>query len=173
VVRLDQGGVPYTTSLTTLRRFPDSMIGCMFSGKHALPLGKDEHFFIDRDGRNFYHILNFLRSPEGYKVGLEGREKDELRRECEYYGIDQLMFAIPCTEKLLECEFESKNDFANPTRQLSHSELSHVSGSAALPVLVDSQGVYTVRAEKRKTGKIEYSPPATGGSATKRIRSTW
>ncbi|KAJ1444067.1 BTB/POZ protein [Ochromonadaceae sp. CCMP2298] len=70
VVKLDVGGVRYTTSLTTLRRFPDSMIGCMFSGRHALPKGEDGYFFIDRDGRHFYHILNFLRSPEGYKVSL-------------------------------------------------------------------------------------------------------
>ncbi|KAJ1395611.1 BTB/POZ protein [Ochromonadaceae sp. CCMP2298] len=100
IVNLNVGGVRLTTSLTTLRRFPDTMIGCMFSGRHALPLGKDEHFFIDRDGTHFRHILNFLRSPESYKVGVAGAEKEELRRECEYYGIDQLIFPAP-TEKSL------------------------------------------------------------------------
>ncbi|KAJ1422541.1 BTB/POZ protein [Ochromonadaceae sp. CCMP2298] len=105
VVKLDVGGVRYTTSLTTLRRFPDSMIGCMFSGRHALSKGEDGYFFIDRDGRHFHHILNFLRSPEGYKVvGVTGAELEELRRECEYYGIEQLMF--PTTEKELHCDFE-------------------------------------------------------------------
>ncbi|KAJ1408899.1 hypothetical protein B484DRAFT_196416 [Ochromonadaceae sp. CCMP2298] len=69
------------------------MIGCMFSGRHALSKGEDGYFFIDRDGTHFRHILNFLRSPEGYKcVGVTEAEKEELRRECEYYGIDQLMF---------------------------------------------------------------------------------
>ncbi|KAJ1411616.1 BTB/POZ protein, partial [Ochromonadaceae sp. CCMP2298] len=117
VVKLDVGGVRYTTTLTTLRRFPDSMIGCMFSGRHALSKGEDGYFFIDRDGRHFYHILNFLRAPEGYTDGLEGREKEELRRECEYYGIDQLMFAIPYTEKELLCIGKSELTDRMPTLQ--------------------------------------------------------
>jgi hypothetical protein len=128
------------------------MIGCMFSGKHALPLGKDEHFFIDRDGRNFYHILNFLRSPEGYKVGLEGREKDELRRECEYYGIDQLMFAIPCTgtEKDLIC-YSCRGGPKYP-----------------ITALVDPDGVYTWKPKIiNDNGKIEYCPSCHSGYCLK------
>jgi len=120
VVKLDVGGVRYTTSLTTLRRFPDSMIGCMFSGRHALPKGEDGYFFIDRDGTHFRHILNFLRSPEGYKVLVTGAEEEELRRECEYYGIDQLMF-----------------DSCDPTDI-----------SPLIATRKDSQGVYTVRGRK-------------------------
>jgi hypothetical protein len=91
-IKLDVGGVKYTTSLTTLTRFPVSMIGCMFSGRHALQLEEDGCFFIDRDGTHSRHILNFMRSPEGYKVLVIGAEKEELRRECEYYGSDQLIF---------------------------------------------------------------------------------
>ncbi|KAJ1406168.1 BTB/POZ protein [Ochromonadaceae sp. CCMP2298] len=83
-MKLDVGGVRLRTSLTTLNRFPDSMIGCMFSGRHALPKGEDGYFFIDRDGTHFRHILNFLRSPEGYKVLVTGAEEEELRRECEF-----------------------------------------------------------------------------------------
>ncbi|KAJ1428271.1 hypothetical protein B484DRAFT_479726 [Ochromonadaceae sp. CCMP2298] len=102
IVKLDVGGVRYTTSQASLNRFPDTMIGCMFSGRHTLPQGEDGHFFIDRDGTHFRHILNFLRSPGGYKVSLEmgGADERELRSECEYYGIDQLMF-YPCTQKEL------------------------------------------------------------------------
>ncbi|KAJ1444065.1 BTB/POZ protein [Ochromonadaceae sp. CCMP2298] len=130
VINLNVGGVRYTTSLTTLRRFPDSMIGCMFSGRHALPLGKDGHFFIDRDGRHFYHILNFLRSPEGFKVEVEGADERELIKECEYYGIEQLMFGIPYTEKVL---------------------------TSQVTVLVDPDGVYTLKHKKvEEDGKIEY-----------------
>jgi hypothetical protein len=56
IVKLDVGGVRCTTSLTTLNRFPDSILGSMFSGRHALPKREDGHFFIDRDGRQFHHI---------------------------------------------------------------------------------------------------------------------
>ncbi|KAJ1431010.1 BTB/POZ protein [Ochromonadaceae sp. CCMP2298] len=148
-IKLDVGGVRYTTSLTTLRRFPDSMIGCMFSGRHALPKGEDGHFFIDRDGTHFRHILNFLRSPEGYKVEVEGADERELRRECEYYGIDQLMFGITYTEKLLKG--------FNSTGQLK-----------PITVLVDSEGVYTVKLKDvDDDGKIEYCPFCHAGICRK------
>ena len=51
------------------------MIGAVFSGRHALPTDDEGYFFIDRDGRHFHNILNFLRSPEQFKPSLlEGRE---------------------------------------------------------------------------------------------------
>ncbi|KAJ1413003.1 BTB/POZ protein [Ochromonadaceae sp. CCMP2298] len=96
IVNLNVGGVLYITSLSTLCRFPSTMIGCMFSGRHSLPI-RDGHFFIDRDGRHFRHILNFLRAPEGYRCEVKGDDEKQLRRECEYYGIDQHMV----TEKSL------------------------------------------------------------------------
>ncbi|KAJ1389783.1 BTB/POZ protein [Ochromonadaceae sp. CCMP2298] len=146
IVKVNIGSVRFETSLTSLCRFPDSMIGCMFSGRHTLPQGEDGYFFIDRDGTHFRHILNFLRSPEGYKVsGLTDAEKEELRRECEYYGIDQLMFGIPYTEKVLRC---------------------YDRGCRLYPmtVLVDSEGVYTVKLKDvNDDGKIVYCPFCHGG----------
>jgi len=138
IVNLNVGGVRVTTSLTTLNRFPDSMIGCMFSGRHTLPQGEDGYFFIDRDGTHFRHVLNFLRSPEGYKVsGLTDAEKEELRRECEYYGIDQLMFSATETEKTL---------VYRSLRGLQSGDIA---------VRVDTAGVHTIR---DSGAKIEYCP---------------
>jgi hypothetical protein len=94
-IQLDVGGYCFRTSLTTLRRFPDTMIGVMFSGRHALPLDEEGYFFIDRDGVHFRHILNFLRQPEGFKVDLPEGQLEELKRECEYYGLLEVMFP-PC-----------------------------------------------------------------------------
>jgi hypothetical protein len=91
-IKLDVGGSRFTTSLTTLRRFPDSMIGAMFSGRHSLDLNKDGYFFIDRDGTHFRYILNFLRSPETFKLPSADELKDELLSEAHYYGLDQVMF---------------------------------------------------------------------------------
>nr|XP_006628143.2 PREDICTED: BTB/POZ domain-containing protein KCTD21 [Lepisosteus oculatus] len=90
LVTLNVGGRLYTTSLATLTRFPDSVLGAMFKGR--LPVRKDQqgHFFIDRDGKTFRHILNFLRSshldlPDDYK------EMKLLRREAGFYQIQPLM----------------------------------------------------------------------------------
>jgi hypothetical protein len=123
-VKLDVGGVRTTTSLTTLCRFPDAMIGCMFSGRHPLPEGEDGYFFIDRDGTHFRHILNFLRSPEDYKVEVGGADARELRRECKYYGIDELMF--PGTQK-----------------SLPYYDLRGHTKKGDITVLIDDAGVYT------------------------------
>jgi hypothetical protein len=132
-VKLDVGGVRYTTSLKTLRRFPDTMIGCMFSGRHALPVGEDGYFFIDRDGKHFQNILNFLRSPEGYKVEVKGKDVGELRRECSFYGIDEVMVS----EKNL----------------MYFNACSESCGK--IDLRVDGGGVHTILDSKEK---IEYCP---------------
>eukprot|EP01032_Pedospumella_encystans_P010209 gene10209-11949_t len=92
-VKLDVGGVKFTTSLTTLRRFPDTMLGAMFSGRHALPVDEDGYHFIDRDGTHFGHILNYLRSPETFRgCPLTVEALTQLRWECDFYGLRELMF---------------------------------------------------------------------------------
>ncbi|KAJ1437480.1 BTB/POZ protein [Ochromonadaceae sp. CCMP2298] len=92
-VHLNVGGVRYTTTLSTLSRLPDTLIGRRFS-TISTPTQPNESYFIDRDGTHFRHILNYLRSGGSDKVykWITGGELEELRRECEFYGIDQLMF---------------------------------------------------------------------------------
>ena len=81
-VKLNVGGQLFVTSSATLTNCPNTMLGDMFSGRHALP--KDEHgaYFIDRDGQNFHEILNFLRAPDAYKTG---QLDDKLRIELENF----------------------------------------------------------------------------------------
>jgi hypothetical protein len=79
MVKLDVGGVCYTASLQTLCRFPDTMLECMFSGRHTLLQGEDGYFFIDRDGTHFRHILNFLASQRA----TEWRFRVQTNRSCD------------------------------------------------------------------------------------------
>lgn len=53
LVTLNVGGCVYSTSLSTLLRYPDSMLGAMIGGD--LPAARDAHgnYFIDRDGPLF------------------------------------------------------------------------------------------------------------------------
>ena len=88
-----KGGVVYTTSLTTLMKHPDSMLGRMFGG--PIPTAQDGggSFFIDRDGKLFRFILNFLRNdkltlPENFA------ELDQLREEADFYQIGSMMKAL-------------------------------------------------------------------------------
>eukprot|EP01032_Pedospumella_encystans_P010211 gene10211-11951_t len=92
VVKVNVGGTKFTTSLTTLCRFPNTMIGTMYSGRHELVQDEEGYHFIDRDGTHFRYILNYLRSPETFECELAGAALKELKSECEYYGLKKLMF---------------------------------------------------------------------------------
>ncbi|KAJ8027101.1 BTB/POZ domain-containing protein KCTD6 [Holothuria leucospilota] len=89
-VRLDVGGNFYTTSLSTLTRYPNSMLYNMFT-QDNIPLAqdKDGRYIIDRDGAVFRYILNFLRGgnlnlPPGFT------EYDQLQEEVDFYQLDEM-----------------------------------------------------------------------------------
>ena len=56
------GGVRFTTTISTLTKYADSMLGRMFSGEFSTATDAEGAFFIDRDGNLFHHVLNFLRT---------------------------------------------------------------------------------------------------------------
>jgi hypothetical protein len=92
IIKLNVGGKKFATSLATLRRCSDTMIGAMFSGRHELHKDDEGNVFIDRDGTHFEEILNFLRSPETYEVDLPAAELNKLKQQCAYYGLLEAMF---------------------------------------------------------------------------------
>ena len=94
VLSINVGGVVYTTTRSTLAKYPDSMLGTMFNGKYV-PTNCDNqgNYFIDRDGYMFRHVLNFLRSgrlclPQGFK------DFDLLEAEADFYQIAPMISAI-------------------------------------------------------------------------------
>ncbi|XP_078081064.1 protein-tyrosine sulfotransferase 1-like isoform X1 [Mustelus asterias] len=87
VVPLNVGGMYFTTRLSTLRRYEDTMLAAMFSGRHRIPTDSEGRFFIDRDGTYFGDILNFLRSDD-----LPPRERVRtVYKEAQYYSIGPLL----------------------------------------------------------------------------------
>lgn len=94
-VHIDVGGTIYTSSLETLTKHPESRLARMFNG--SIPIVLDslkQHYFIDRDGKMFRHILNFLRTntlaiPEYFP------EMELLYEEVKFYD-------IPALQKLVE-----------------------------------------------------------------------
>ena len=95
-IKLDVGGCTFTTTITTLTRFPDSMIGALFSGRHNLTTDESGYYFIDRDGTHFRHILNYLRCPEDFDVSsISADHLKELKKEAVYYGLDEKAFSSP------------------------------------------------------------------------------
>ncbi|XP_042444397.1 FH protein interacting protein FIP2-like isoform X4 [Zingiber officinale] len=96
------GGKKYTTTIDTLtHREPDSMLAAMFSGRYTVSTDdKMGMIFIDRDGKHFRHILNWLR--DGIIPMLQDSDYQELIREAEYYqllGLIENINASLCNRK--------------------------------------------------------------------------
>ena len=95
LIYLDVGGTRYTARLETLQRYPKSMLSAMFSGRHTLKKTEHGEHFIDRDGRLFCYILQFLREPESFEIDLTGLALKELKKEALYFGLNDVMFPAP------------------------------------------------------------------------------
>ncbi|CAG5870830.1 unnamed protein product [Menidia menidia] len=87
VISLNVGGTYFTTRLSTLRRYEDTMLAAMFSGRHYIPRDAEGRYFIDRDGGYFGDILNFLREGE---LPHQDRVR-AVHREAQYYAIGPLL----------------------------------------------------------------------------------
>ncbi|XP_076333433.1 BTB/POZ domain-containing protein kctd15-like [Tachypleus tridentatus] len=110
-VHIDVGGDIYTSSLQTLTKHPDSRLARMFNG--SIPIVLDtlkQHYFIDRDGKMFRHILNFLRTnvltiPEDFG------ELDLLLEEAKFYDIYPLVRMLENTKnELNKRKYSSGNE---------------------------------------------------------------
>ena len=110
IININVGGQHFTTSLATLTRFPETMLGSMFSGRHKLVIDDTGHFFIDRDGSHF-----LCSQPSIFNASeLDAPSMERLKIEADFYGIADLMFpkqeAIP----------SKKNEKATTLLQLNH-----------------------------------------------------
>jgi BTB/POZ domain-containing adapter for CUL3-mediated RhoA degradation protein len=88
-VKLNVGGVLYCTTLGTLTKH-DNMLRAMFSER--IPLQKDEEgwVIIDRSGKHFGSILNFIRD-DFMPLPDSKAECLEVLAEAKYYCIAELV----------------------------------------------------------------------------------
>ncbi|KAK9170176.1 hypothetical protein Syun_002316 [Stephania yunnanensis] len=110
LVRLNIGGRKYCTTIDTLtRREPDSMLAAMFSGRHTVHEDSKKGFvFVDRDGKHFRHILNWLR--DGIVPVLEDEQYPELLREAEYYQLLGLVEGLNAFSSKRKEDLDLKDD---------------------------------------------------------------
>lgn len=105
-VHIDVGGQIYTSSLDTLTRFPDSKLSKLFNG--TIPIVLDslkQHYFIDRDGHMFRHVLNFLRTsrlilPDSFT------EMEALFEEAQYYEIAPMVEQLEAIKNSMKAHKE-------------------------------------------------------------------
>lgn len=119
IVVLNVGGKHFTTSKTTLCRYPDSMLGAMFSGQHKLTKYEDGSYFIDADGTHFGIILNYLR---GKVTDIHRLPKDkevllQLQTEVDFYqlpGLDEIIkIAIQNVQPTMQSWISEKFSYSN------------------------------------------------------------
>ncbi|XP_050409900.1 BTB/POZ domain-containing protein KCTD6 [Patella vulgata] len=92
-ITLNVGGVLYMTTKSTLCKYPDSMLGVLMSGTFPSIIDSNGHYFIDRDGTIFQHILNFLRSSH-LSLPADFVNFDLLAIEADFYQIQPLLEAV-------------------------------------------------------------------------------
>ncbi|OQR67700.1 BTB/POZ domain-containing protein KCTD1-like, partial [Tropilaelaps mercedesae] len=77
-----------------IHRYPESRLGKLFNG--SIPIVLDslkQHYFIDRDGKMFRHVLNFLRTGS-LVLPTDFAELALLVEEARFYDIPSLSRAL-------------------------------------------------------------------------------
>jgi BTB/POZ domain-containing adapter for CUL3-mediated RhoA degradation protein len=106
-VKLNVGGRLFSTSIDTLTK-QDNMLRAMFSGRMDLTTDLDGYILIDRCGRWFEMILNYLRD-EDLNINLDEKSEFELYeilKEVKFYCIQPLISLIE--QKILSLKSASQ-----------------------------------------------------------------
>jgi len=100
-VKLDIGGRYYSSTVETLTSIPDSLLAKIVLGDVPTERTSDNRIFIDRDGRHFRYILNFLRDPENFSIRIKDKAVlEEVKKEAAFYGVEEQMFTSFAPESL-------------------------------------------------------------------------
>ena len=98
-VKLNVGGHHFTTSLQTLTKDPNSRLAAMFSGEHD----ENSTIFLDRDGKHFRFILNYLRNGE-LVLPNDAKFVKELETEAQFYKIEGILIRLSLFSEILTNE---------------------------------------------------------------------
>lgn len=155
IVHLNVGGHFFTTRLSTLLKDKDSMLAAMFSGRFKLEVDDQGRYFIDRDGKYFGYVLNYLRDasllPEA-SVALQ------VYREAQYFRVEELIRQLeryPCVIPYVVLE-EQKKKLTEEKYQHWKSVLLETTQRKYSQVVNSSVGHDCVVVMTRYTSKSDY-----------------
>ncbi|KAK0417490.1 hypothetical protein QR680_013041 [Steinernema hermaphroditum] len=106
-VKLNVGGALYHTTVGTLVKY-DSMLRAMFSGRLDVMTDSDGFVLIDRGGKHFPAILNFLRDGS-IPLPDSLQEVREILAEAKYYLLQEL---IALCEEWIQAFSRANDDMA-------------------------------------------------------------
>jgi hypothetical protein len=86
VVKLNVGGHSYVTTASTLTHGDDNFFTSLLSGR--VPSAKvDDAYFIDRNGRYFEPVLDYLRTGRWVIPGHLQHDEKLVLAEAEFFGV--------------------------------------------------------------------------------------
>ena len=90
IISLNVGGVHYDVAYTTLTVCKDTMLAKLVNG--AIPSRElNGRIFIDRNGKIFDHILDFLRNGSEWMLPEKHDLVKRIYLEAKFYGIEDLI----------------------------------------------------------------------------------
>uniref|UniRef100_A0A3B4B305 BTB domain-containing protein n=1 Tax=Periophthalmus magnuspinnatus TaxID=409849 RepID=A0A3B4B305_9GOBI len=124
-VKLNVGGALYYTTMQTLTK-QDTMLKAMFSGRMEVLTDSEGWILIDRCGKHFGTILNYLRDG-AVPLPDSRRETEELLAEAKYYLVQGL--ADECTAALQVSYYQSFCPTVKLLYNRSNNKYSYTSNS--------------------------------------------
>jgi hypothetical protein len=134
----------------------------MFNG--TIPIVLDtlkQHYFIDRDGKLFRHILNYMRTAQ-LTLPEKFDEFDSLLNEAKYYEIDALVKHIEqaaqkhnMEKNKLNCECTNKNQvrsIKDTALTPSNGSLNDMHSTSTTKSLVNVLNGITIKKKSQQTG---------------------
>lgn len=107
IIKLDVGGIKYTTSIQTLIHVRTSRLYTMFNTSIGLKRDESGYYFIDRNGEVFQYILSYLRdNTTEMMVDLSLSILKQLKLESTYYLLPELSEQL--TKLIIEKEKNNK-----------------------------------------------------------------
>lgn len=147
----------------------------MFNG--SIPIVLDtlkQHYFIDRDGKLFRYVLNFMRTGR-LSLPLSFDDFDGLQEEAKYYEIDLMVkqideIILKNNKKFSDKKLDEKD---TPCRQSTQSKISSESVSEDLASSSKESAELSQRTKAKRTALILRTAfKSSGGTATTTSLST-
>jgi len=91
-VRFDVGSTLHLCHRDTLLMFPNSALAKYIAPEFDLRESESDFILIDRDGKHFGAILNWMRDPSSLDLDLwPATSLVELKSEADFYGLTELL----------------------------------------------------------------------------------
>lgn len=91
IVYFNVGGIRFATSISTIMKYPDSMLATMIEQEQEkIMIQNKEDLFIDRDGDVFKYILDYLRNDKAIILPSDNITLNRLLLEVDFFQLSEL-----------------------------------------------------------------------------------